>query len=54
VNVMNPTRILPFLIQDDRGAFTLSTMEANPYIIGVEIDFTPRAIDFLLEKGVIL
>ncbi len=52
-DAIDPARSLPFLAQIDMNSFELSTVEASPEIVEVENDFTPRAVVFMLEKGII-
>lgn len=52
-DTIDQARTLPFLAQIGMGSFELSTAEVSPEILEVEIDFTPRALAFMLEKGII-
>ncbi len=49
---VGPDRTLPFLVPVDRqSGFIVSTLETNPDIVEMEREFTPRALTFLIEKG---
>ena len=50
---IDPSRTLPFLVRSDDGSLEVSSPEANPEVVEIERDFTPRAMAFLIEKSIV-